>query len=103
MAKIVWTEPAVSDLQSIVDYISRHSEYYGGAFAERILEAAESLSQFPEMGRIVPEFGRDEIRELIFQSYRIIYQIEEERILILAVIHGSRNLMSRKPKPWNIA
>ncbi len=43
---------------------------------------------------MVPEYGRKYIRELIFQNYRIIYQIKEDIVLILTVIHGKRDLLS---------
>jgi len=42
------------------------------------------------------------IRELIFHSYRIIYHADHERILILAVIHGARDLGTEEPKLWEI-
>ena len=42
------------------------------------------------MGRVVPEIGDENIRELFIYSYRVIYRIEKERILIVAVIHGKR-------------
>ena len=44
----------------------------------------------------------ENIRELLFSNYRITYRVEVERILILTVIHGSRNLSPKEPKPWDI-
>jgi len=63
--KLVWTEPAVADLQAIHDYISRDSEVYAAHFIETIIESAERLPQFPKLGRVVPEDGAESIRELI--------------------------------------
>ena len=100
--KIEWTEPAVSDLESIRDYIAAGSEYYAIRFVERIIDAVESLMSFPKKGRNVPEAAKENIRELIFNDYRIMYRIEKERILVLTVIHGARNLDRKKPKPWDI-
>ena len=100
--KIYWTEPAISDLQAIRDYIAKDAIYYASRFVMKIIEAAENLRTFPKMGRIVPESEQDNIRELIFQGYRIIYRIEKERILILTVIHGGMDLLRVKPKPWEI-
>lgn len=100
--KIEWTEPAILDLQSIQDYIARDSEYYARRFVERIIEATDNLKKFPSMGRLVPEAGQKEIRELLFHNYRIIYRVKKYHILILAVIHGSRDLSKRESKPWNI-
>ncbi len=62
------------------------------------METTEKLIKLPEIGRMVPEYNRKDIRELIFQNYRIIYKLEENRILILTVIHGKRDLISIKEK-----
>jgi toxin ParE1/3/4 len=62
--------------------------------ANGIYDAGESLSVFPLRGRIVPEFDRQDFREIFFQSYRVIYKIESERIAILAIVHSSRDIVS---------
>lgn len=100
--KIEWTEPAVLDLKSIRDYIRRDSEYYAARFVEKVIEAAETLNELPKIGRHVPESEDENIRELLLHNYRIIYRTEAERILILAVIHGSRDLSQSTTKPWDI-
>ena len=55
------------------------------------------------IGRIVPEAQRENIRDILFRSYRIIYRIIGERVDVLAVIHGGRDLWGQEPKPWEIA
>ncbi len=93
MRKLIWTDPAVDDLQAIFDYISKDSEYYASVFIGELIQSVEKLIEFPDIGRIVPEYQRKDIRELIVQSYRIIYQIEQKRVLILTVVHGRRELI----------
>lgn len=100
--KIVWTEPAVEDLAAIRDYIARDSEQYARQFIARIIEAVERLEAFPEMGRRVPEAASQGIREILFQAYRIIYRLADGGVEILSVIHGSRDLTQRSPKPWEV-
>ncbi|MDO9462911.1 MAG: type II toxin-antitoxin system RelE/ParE family toxin [Deltaproteobacteria bacterium] len=100
--KIEWAKPALLDLESIRDYIRRDSDYYAARFVERIIKAVESLEGFPEMGRSVPEAEKENIRELLFYNYRIMYRVEAERILILTVIHGARKLSQKKPRPWDV-
>jgi toxin ParE1/3/4 len=101
--KIEWTEPAIDELAAIRDYISRDSEHYAGQFIGQIIEAVEKLETFPERGRKVPESLETEgIRELLFQSYRIVYRLGTDRIQILTVLHGSRDLGQMTPKPWEI-
>lgn len=88
-----WSEPAIDDLRSLQAYIARDSPHYARLFVERLLAAAEPLADFVEMGRVVPEMGTPNIRELIVQGYRIIYQIEApSRVVVLTVVHGRRNL-----------
>ncbi len=100
--KIEWTEPAISDLQHIRDYIVKDSEYYAVRFVSKIIGRIDVLPDFPEMGRIVTEADDKSIRELIYQKYRIMYRVEKERILILAIIHGGRDLSTIQTKPWEI-
>jgi toxin ParE1/3/4 len=101
--RVKWTEPALEDLAGIQAYIAKDSPYYAKQFIERIFEAAEALEDFPELGRKVPEAEATEnIRELIFQSYRIMYLNQDNLVFILAVIHGSRDLASMEQKPWAV-
>lgn len=100
--KIEWTEPALLDVESIRNYIKRDSEFYASRFIERILDAIDNLRKFPEIGRHVPESEDKSTREILLQNYRIIYHTETEYILILAVIHGARDLSQSKLKPWDI-
>lgn len=91
--KLVWSDPAVGDLEAIHKHIGQDSEYYAAGFVAKILEAVDRLEAFPRLGRHVPEAPENpNVRELLIQSHRVIYRVETERILILAVIHGSRDL-----------
>jgi toxin ParE1/3/4 len=91
--KLEWSAPAVEDLRNLHAYISRDSEHYAAAFIECLLDAAERLVDFPESGRRVPEMPTEDVRELIVQGYRIIYQLETgSRIVVLTVVHGRRDL-----------
>jgi len=100
--KLVWTEPAVSDLQAIHAYISRDSEIYATHFAENVLVQAERLAQFPRMGRVVPEADDENIRELILGNYRLMYRVQAARVEILAIVHGRRELGLLARKPWEV-
>ncbi len=68
-----------------------------------MIEAVGVLKDHPKLGRRVPEAeDREDVRELIFQSYRIIYLAEPEHVHILTVIHGSRDVAGQAAKPWEI-
>ena len=88
--KIVWSPEAIEDLQSIVEYIERDSEFYAKAVVTRILDVSRSIKDFPLIGRIVPELENKNIRERFVYSYRLVYKIKTQQILIVAVIHGRR-------------
>jgi len=61
-------------------------------FAQRVVAATEALISFPELGRVVPEFGRRSPRELLFQKYRIVYRVKPDEVQIVTVVHGARLL-----------
>ncbi|MGZ8435300.1 MAG: type II toxin-antitoxin system RelE/ParE family toxin [Candidatus Binatia bacterium] len=90
--EVIWTESANSDLESIVEYILRDSEFYAAAIARELVTAARSLSNLVARGRTVPEYQNVQIRELIVRRYRLIYRIGSDRIEVLRIIHGARQL-----------
>lgn len=101
--RIVWAEPAQFDLENIREYISKDSEYYARRLIEKIFESVENLQAFPEMGRNVPEADNPDIREILLYSYRIMYRLDPDHILILSVVHGARDIPHDKAKPWDVA
>ena len=90
--KVAWTFEAVEDLKTIADYIAKDSAFYATAFVQEIRGASRTLKDFSERGRIVPELSNPNIRELIVKDYRLVYGIEETRVVILGLIHGRRDL-----------
>lgn len=90
--KVKWSPEAIEDIESIAEYIARDSEYYARAVVTEILSVSRRIREYPLIGRIVPEIGVDRVRERFAYSYRLVYRIEPERILIVAVIHGKRQL-----------
>jgi toxin ParE1/3/4 len=92
VVKLTWSPRSVGDLAEICEYIGRDSAHYSRLFAQRVITAVESLAQFPDLGRIVPEYQRPDLRELIFQNYRIVYRVRTDSVEIAAVVHGARLL-----------
>lgn len=88
--EVVWTDPAWEDLEAAAEYITRDSEAYAAAFVEEIKVAATSLSEMAERGQIVPEIGDASIRELLVRPYRLVYQLTDRQVRMLAIIHGAR-------------
>ena len=103
MAHVVWTDRALNNLVEIAPHIAEGSPQYAIAFVGRIVSAAEHLPQFPRQERVVPEFGHETLRELVFQNYRIVYRIDGDRIGIVAVGHGAMRLPADLQRPpWDL-
>lgn len=90
--RVTWSPEAVEDLESIAEYIERDSAFYAQSVVSQILEASRKIKEFPLIGRVLPEIGDENIRERFIYSYRLVYKIQQQRILIVAVIHGKRLL-----------
>jgi len=90
--RIVWAVEATADLEAIAEYIAKDSTFYAASFVQDVRDASRSLNEFSERGRIVPELANPNIRELFIKGYRLIYNIEESRVVILGIIHGKREL-----------
>ena len=90
MAKVIWTESALTDLDEIGDYISQDSFKYAQITVSKLFEATDILANNPKAGAIAPEINNELIRQLIRGSYRIIYHlVNKERIDILTVHRSS--------------
>jgi len=90
--RVSWSPEAVDDVEAIATYIAKDSPYYASAVVKKILTTGAALDQFPHIGSIVPEISDPAIRERFIYSYRIIYRVLENNVLIVAVIHSKRLL-----------
>src|SRR2546428_10275662 len=82
--KVVWTKRGYSTLDEAVDYVAQDSLTAAQQLLESALDSAESLSMFGERGRIVPELQQPNVRELLIQRYRLIYEVFDAKVEILA-------------------
>jgi toxin ParE1/3/4 len=93
MAKrVVWSARALADVESIAAYIASDSPAYAKIVVKKIVKLTRQLARFPQSGREVPEFQDQSLRELLAYSYRVIYKVGTEEIIIASVIHGKRDL-----------
>jgi len=90
MGKVDWSDSAKEDLSEIHSFIAGDSLVYADSFSEKLIDRTIQLRRFPESGRIVSDFERNDIRELIEGNYRIIYQIDSVGIVVLRVLHSAR-------------
>lgn len=89
---IIWSLRATEDIETIAAYIAQDSEAYATSVIRNILQKTRILTDFPLLGRIVPEFADETMREIFAYNYRIIYRVDQEQVTIAAVIHGKRLL-----------
>lgn len=90
MIPVRWTEQAVGDLQSIREFIERDSPRYGRLVAERLFDGTQRIESFPMSGRIVPELGRVDVREILVGEYRVVYRLMPDAAVVLTVFRSSR-------------
>ena len=90
--RLQWSEEALEDIESIANYIEKDSPVYAKAVVSNFFEKVEILKNFPELGRAVPETSNEKIREIFVYSYRLIYRLDSDSLLIIAVVHGKRLL-----------
>ena len=89
---VIWSQSATAALVEIHEFIARDSTLYAQRMVDRLTHRSRQLATFPDSGAIVPEFSRDDIREVLEGPYRIIYQRSAEQIAVVAIIHGARQL-----------
>ncbi|OGR93054.1 MAG: hypothetical protein A2992_04805 [Elusimicrobia bacterium RIFCSPLOWO2_01_FULL_59_12] len=92
--KVIWTQTAWKDLDAVAEYIAKDSRYYSVLFVQQAREASRSLAYFARRGRVVPELGDRNMRELLVMNYRMVYRVAKKEVSIIALIHGSRDLLA---------
>ena len=92
--KIITKIDAKRDLLQIKWYIEQNSKFYANKTINEINKRIENLLLFPEMGKVVNK--RENIRQIIYKSYKILYKFDSKNIYILHTIHHSRNILNLK-------
>jgi toxin ParE1/3/4 len=92
MAQLIWSEPALLDLDEIAEYIALDNFSAAQRLVKKVFEGTELLELFPESGRRPPELKHTTYREIIIGPCRIFYRVEEDKVYILYVMRGERQL-----------
>ncbi len=98
-ARLIWTVPALQDLEGIKRHIAREAPRVAVKFVKELKRAAARLKDFPQLGAEVPEFGNPELREIVHGNYRVVYRYRQGTVTILVVFHGARRLDERLLPP----
>ena len=96
---ILWSELARDDLRKVVEYIAQNNPVAARAMGYRLIAAVESLQEFPRRARVVPEYGRDNLREVIVGSYRVVVQLNASAttITVVRIWHAARGFPEIPP------
>lgn len=92
MAEIIWTDSAVSDVDSIAEYIAVENPEAAMLLVEKLFAAVERLERHPESGRRPPELVNSRYREVICGPCRLFYRTEDRRVIIVFVMRSERDL-----------
>jgi addiction module RelE/StbE family toxin len=93
MVTIEFTPKAIEDIENLAEYIAIQSPHFAQKLVKSIFNEVDILKTFPFIGRIVPEINENEVREIFYQKYRIVYHvIDQYTIHIVTIQHGSRDV-----------
>ena len=92
--KLLWSPAARDDLHDIVVFIARDNPNRAMSFGYELISETDRLQVFPELGRDVPEYRNEYIREIIFRPYRLVYRVDHDRKLceIARIWHSARGI-----------
>lgn len=90
--KIIWSPLAIDRMTEIAEYIAHENQNAAQTWVESVFQKTNNLKKFPKNGRVVPETANEEIREILFGNYRIIYRYDGKQVSMLTVRHGKQIL-----------
>ena len=93
--KLIWSPAARDDLHDITIFIARDDSDRAMSFGYQLISETDRIQGFPELGRIVPEYRNESIREIIFPPYRIVYRVHHGSKVceIVRVWHSARGIL----------
>ncbi len=102
MAKIIWADPAIQDLDAIADYIALDKSAAAHQLVHQVLGAVRMLQKFPQMGSLPTELRGLPYRQLIVSPCRIFYRLEKKVVYIVHILRGEqlvrRELFPSQPR-----
>ena len=90
--KAIWSPQARMDAIEYAKHIAKDKPHAAADWLDSVNEKADLAARFPQSGRVVPEFGREELRQLIVASHRLIYRVKANGVEIVRVFHTAKML-----------
>ena len=98
MAEVIWSEPALGNLDAIADYIAVEDPVAASALVKRVMEHIAQLEDHPESGSRPPELGRSRYRQIVEPPCRVFYRYDGHKVFIIHVMRSERLF-----RPGNLA
>ena len=92
MAQIIWTEPALQDLNDIAEYVAISNLQAAKQLVQKVFNKVQRLEAFPESGKVPEEISTFNYREVVVNPCRIFYKIDQDDVYILHVLRQERDL-----------
>ncbi len=102
MAELIWTEPALSDLDAVADYIALDKPTAAKAFVQMVFSHVEQLQTHPEIGSRVRELPSSPYRQIVEPPCRIFYRFNGQKIFVLHVMRGEMRLRAQRLQHPNV-
>ena len=96
MAELIWTDPALSDLDAIADYIALDDPRAARELIQRVFRHVEQLIDHPESGSQPPELRPSRYRQIVEPPCRVIHRYDGKRVFILHVLRGEMRLLKSR-------
>lgn len=92
MAEVIWTEPALQELDAIAEYIALDNPAAASHLVQEVFDKIERLENFPQSGRAPPELPNSVYREVVVPPCRIFYREDDQRVFVIYVMREERQL-----------
>jgi toxin ParE1/3/4 len=92
MAQVIWTEPALSDLDAIADYVALDDPQAASGLVQRVFRHVEQLVEHPESGSRPPEMRQSRYRQIVEPPCRVFYRYDGSQVFVLYVMRGEMRL-----------
>ncbi len=92
MAQLIWTDPALHDVEEIAEYIALDNFEAARKLVQKVFSSIERLQQDPDSGGRPPELKKTLYREIIIEPCRVFYRVDNDKVYILYAMRGECKL-----------
>jgi plasmid stabilization system protein ParE len=94
--RVIWSPTARRQLNAAIDLFGDDRPQAALAWLDGLVQRVELLTELPEQGRVVPEWGADPVREVMYEPFRVVYEIHDDRVEILVLSHFRQSFPEKR-------